>query len=1494
MALYTLKNEQDVLASLSGYNGNSNFVRNQLASLGYAPSASQTQVYNAIGRTAGQQAGDGSSDNFFVKRGKSIENALGTTGAAIASLINDRVQNDKTEQMIDRQKNSINDIYKKYGYNDADAYYNAKDAAENEVFSKYGFNAQDFWDKRAAADLAGDKKLVAQLEAERQSIKDKMTADDANKINYFDNIQEELKGQTKANVEEANKNAADYRDYRENNYISQKINQDRGKFAGSAINTLSTAADLTGLTANPLANAVQGGLEGVADELEQNGLENFDLQRAGQNALIGATTGAVVGALNKGISNSLAKRGGNLFKGGNALTRGLNDLGSKTALGRGAATIATGAGRGAVSGAVGGGTGAGLSAAMNGQDVLGSALQGAKQGLTQGAISGATMAGANMAISKTPGIGDFYNELQNAKTNWDQSGSNFNERLTNTLNSGDSAVGNWLNNRSQSKLLGSVGNIGNSIADTSMPESVKEYMRVRDEKQGIPPDAPAGRIVDEKYREALNDLTNNYSDEALVNIMRSTDDPEIRSLASYALSDRGVDTSTPTTAKGWLKKAGERIVEDANNRGVGLGIKDVGEVDAWDRLAQQKGYNSYDEVIQNYLAANPGVELNPNGAAGQILGWLDENPNTPTTASGWLKKAGQRVVEDTSNRGVGLGIKDVSDELPDDIRNMKINKWKETPTSSDLSLSERIKNNLRTSDGKTASLLKNMPGKLGDKYNDWLAEPAQVEEFGPRYSQFSGDAEAARDYLMRRQQGEVPRASYNQSLQDLNGDGFVDYAYGTPGEGAEYSGGKALSHIQAKHGDDALSRVPYNTENGTIEKIQDDRIYLKNDNNNDRTVIRTDWRDNNTGEVIKKQWLATNYDKNSPASRGATVSGSPTAGSSVVSDTGDAPVTSIIPQNNKNVNTKNAQTEVYRALTGQAEDLSDIFEPEARNIIERQNKFQSLGKQLQSAAKTQKYSALYDSLDAKTAQRAIETNAPDVLADMGVKPENYLEAAKTSNYINGVVSDLAEKSGVKVVSPDLVQKLESAADNAIFTTPNAEKKFTTAIRQIVADGSTPDEYSAGYLLEKSRDFSNKAAKLSGNSDDVKALRTAYNNVKWTLRNEANKALADANITSDVANENIAKGLTKMNAGQKVVDYYTAPNEDGSAPTAADYISRSAYFEQARDMGNQVAAEKLTRSASKQPTNMLTRMWRASGLEQPVNLLLSNTVAPAASLLTKGAGKAIESIGNAAARISGDNVPTATVDTTPTVNTVVDTAYNPSTQIYNAIGRTEGLTNAEQARTANYLVDAAQEAQVVPTTTATMTGSTDLYNTMTGTNSNVPTYNSVEEERAVYFFPPTGDYWSDMLSRAMRRAKNAEDYDALEQLYKMYQSAITETEKSSTSSSEVKLTDKQRQANAAERALNDFEQAQHNFGYDVSDIPVIGNIANFGGNEYASKAEALALQIGYMLSGATVNKEEAKNIGMAYVPQPRDNEATRRSKLAQLRGIISDYQQVYAE
>lgn len=1127
---------------------------------------SDFKLNNSIGRSTRTAAS--SDDNFFTKRLKSLENAFGTVGAAIASIGKDAAENKATENMLADNKTRMNNIAKKYGYN----------------------TYHDVWDARDKAVEEGDQATIDRID---------------NVINP------ELKAQANENSERANKKAADYKDYRENNYVSKKINQDRGKFAGSAINTLSTGFDIASLLAGvpngPVVNAVQGGIEGLADELEQNGFENFDAGRAGQNALIGATAGAATGSLNKAIG------GKNLIPGGNKVSNVLNKA------------LNTGVARGGISGAVGGATGAGLGAAMNGQDVLGSAIEGAKQGALQGAIAGGVMSGANKAINKfAPNTAQKLQANSQAWENWKNSGNTFDERLTNTLTSGDSAVGDWLTRKTQSNFLSNAGNIGNRIET--------------------------------------------------------------------------IDTPRTTTG------------------------------DAWDRLAQQNGYQSYDDVIRSYMESNPGVELNPNGAAGQILTWLDENPNTPTTAAGWAKRAGQRVLEDVNNSNVGMRVKDVSNDLPDDIRNLAIND--------------------------------------------------------------------------------------NTQIPDTRGqfDDVIEYAR--------------------------------NNDLGKYGRNEIREIYESGDTNAIRNLENA-WRENGLSDVID---AARDEFLNKPTVQTST------------------------PQN-----VPQTQEEVI--------DLTKSFDNPGLEGITNRNKLQAVGKQLQNAAQTQKYSGIYDALDPKTAERVAKTNAPQKLADLGVKSQDYNEYAKTSSYVNEVASDLAKRSKIKINDPDLPTKL-SPENIDVVLSDAALRKYNDYIKKIVPDGDAPGQYSASYLLEKSRELGNKAANLRGNTDDVKALRQALNDAKYTLRDPAIKAMESVGVTGDATNAKIAEGLKNLGANQKVIDYYTEA-VDGKAPTISDYIRRSSLFEQAREMGSQIDAERYTRSASKAPANPMTRIWRASGLDQPIETILRNTIAPAAAKVTDLAGKAVEGTGNLVAGTSGKlptiDVQTPTPEITPT-----------SQSLYNIIGRTEGESQGNQARTAQYLANATNNANnsLESLATPNTMGDTSVYDSLYGTSMGTTQNTTVATNP---YFQPTGDYWTDILANATAAAIDANDVSAFNSLYSMYQDALANTQKaSSTSTTETKLTDKQRQANAAERALNDFENAQHNFAYDISDIPLIGNIANFGGNEYASKAEALALQIGYMLSGATVNKEEAKNIGMAYVPQPRDNEATRRSKLAQLRGIISDYQKTYSE
>ena len=211
MALYTYTSKRD------------------FSKLNSLPSAAQTELYNQIGR----DAGTGTDENFFVKRGRSIENALGTTGAALASDVKSGgflfkgTENIATENLRKDNKTRMNDVAKKYGYN----------------------SWNDWQDAFEEARKSGDTARISQFEEQSK----------------------DFQAQANANADKTKQKADNFKDYMDNNYVSKKINQDNTKFAGSAIKTLSTAADLTGLATNPLANAAQGGLEGLADELEANG-----------------------------------------------------------------------------------------------------------------------------------------------------------------------------------------------------------------------------------------------------------------------------------------------------------------------------------------------------------------------------------------------------------------------------------------------------------------------------------------------------------------------------------------------------------------------------------------------------------------------------------------------------------------------------------------------------------------------------------------------------------------------------------------------------------------------------------------------------------------------------------------------------------------------------------------------------------------------------------------------------------------------------------------------------------------------------------------------------------------------------------------------------------------------------------------------------------------------------------------------------------------------
>jgi hypothetical protein len=1473
-------------------------------------------MYNALGRNGGQEA-TGNSDNFFVKRGKSIENAVGTTLAAPISFANDRIHQMGTEQLLKDNQTKMQDIVKKYGYSSLDDYYDALDAAEAKE-DKTEYN------------------------------------------NFMNTIQKELQDQANANVDAMKQRQTDYEDYRNNNYISQKINQDPGKFAGSAINTLSTMADVMLPAAGIAFNAAQGVAEGYADELEQNGFQNFDWNRANQNALIGGVTGGVTGAFNKGLSNSLAKNGGNLFKGGNRLTNWMNETGAKHPI---MATLATGAGRGALSGAVGGATGGGLSAQLNGGNFLEGAARGAVQGAQSGAVTGATMAGANMALNATPGVGKVMRNLNQAGEEWKKSGSNFNERLTNTLTSGDSVVGDWLMNKRQSRMLGAAGSLGNRIQDVSDTYRTVDTLGNRRE---YTPDEVRQLINEYENYKAPDVLSGNSTDEVmdamgeagvtLSEIFRNRNggqfDPYNRAdgeAFNKWVQQTKADLSTPTTAtsdnvrnralsnsktEGYYEIAGDDPISDRIKQNV---VQAIAEIDP--EATMDDPYRSGWDLVEKSDTIND-LRANLQKEWGGFLGNKDIDKllgadtfvtemQTPTATN----KLSNRVKDESGRSRLRWGDEaEYGDYKLFDDENFKHGYFNDTPSKSraaEYNEAAKFVTDIVTGKykgvpddvllGKFATLsagAQNDVMNLGRASfsNDFMNQLSDTIDPYPRLLHQVNTGEISLS--------EVPKQYRSQISQDVE---YLQRQNATPTTAKGWlkkAGERIVEDINDRGAGLSIKKIDdglpddvrgmqindYNTDNTeeyiptkatdiqptqaktTVQPTQYDawdRLAQEYGYETYDDVI-SDYMASNPNAKINQRGMAGQIlgwldNQQTPTTVGGWAK---KAGGRVLDE---------INQRGAGLSIKDVdetpETEVYRTFNEDTENMVDIPQkPTGEQIKNKRLLVQEIQSQFNTvdtptARGTKPNETFYNLYEDYGLSDGDDIRQAVAYAEPGsLLPQMISEAAGEAGIIDlsdaqALVMDL--KLNKKQNYARTLGALEDLMDSTETTIIGGKAgvdalQFQRALEQAASDarGSNGTYHIGKNLVDETmaKNFDRIARNIGEKLDnaavqkgavqnvvnrhaaDLQAMRNAFpNNTKWQ-ENFVDK-VANAQKISDLRHS--IRDLTRANIYIR--------NGDEKFSTVGSTVARSG----GRGISTDIPTTKGTLInrgvnyiADKIYNTDAARNARLEKYDQKIKG--GDTVANTNNTST--------SVFNALKGRIGGGTPTGT--TTAQTQQMSNRSTLP-TQIYNAIGRTEGATNAEQTRTANYLANAVQNA-----------------NTLEDLASAGYTDPSMSVYNAVYGEPTStsGDYWSSILSNAMKSAMDAGDADSFAKLYSMYQDAVGSQAKTTTN----KLTDKQRQANAAARALADFEQVTPNFGYDVSDIPVIGNIANWGGNEYLSKAEALALQIGYMLSGATVNKDEARKIGMSYIPQPRDSEAVRKSKLAQLRGIISDYQQTYAE
>lgn len=1441
--------------------------------INYTVPEAQTQLYNAIGRNAGTEAANAQNgqggDNFFVKRGKSIENAFGTTGAAIASgiksggWISKGTENVATENLLKDTKARMNDVAKKFGYNSWSDWQDAYEQARN----------------------AGDQNLISQFEQQNK----------------------EFQAQANANAEEANKKAANYKDYMENNYVSKKINQDRGKFAGSAINTLSTAADITGLSSTPLTNAIQGGVEGIADELEQNGLSDFDWGRAGQNALIGATTGAVTGALNKGISNSLAKR---------AAAKGLTNTAVKSGLGntikQGAKAIAGGAARGALSGAVGGATGAGLQSALNGVDFgqgVQNALQGAVQGAQQGAVTGGIMAGANMAISKTPGLGKFYNDLQSAKSNWDQSGSNFDERLTNTLNSGDSGVGNWLNKRTQSKLLGAAGNLGNTIRDyVNADELVKAYNRheiTDDELSKIWYDADSTERAE--IEDAIGNTLREGETVAPQNLIKDMNN---------LLKDFG-DTAEITEGTTSSEAVANSLAQIEHN--IANGSIDSNKVDInalrqrINAISDKYGLGEQKALYGDYLSKNSEywdklLALKPDDVAGikkldrqyaNVTNGFDEYKNqSPTTAEGWLKKAGQRIIEDLNNKGVGLSIQDVNGKQfdTDEILNAYGKEY------------DRLYNNVGEP-GYDAEI------EQGTNYfdNDIMNNPEAANLVktlaSERQDAFSSDREAAALANVLKQRGVLSDSTVQSTGRDQYPDDINNmYIKRNDMLGYTDDGNEPIS-VQ-----DALAQTGATMKTQQPTTSAWDRLAQENGYNNyDEVIQRYIEANPNTplnqrgaaGQIMA--WLDEN--PNTPTTAGQWAK---RAGQRLVEDVNNSNLGLRV----KDTSESEPQKQVYNTLMGKKTDTESRLRKAAGLKLQQQ----------------------YGTVDKPTAKA---TNAPETLqkiADMGfTKPGDVERMADAITGSNGEVSRLVSNI---VATADPVNTFDGETSGQTlddYINLSIQKHGLDGIREgkavksqinalmkslpSHADGSisytdTPqDTFKMTQLLDaEAANYEGRSGMNYGttNPDKLRAAQV-IKDVSTLLKNRIyDTADVEAALTPEVA-QNLKAYAPNNKAWADAVD-----NEIMTATNVKELRSAQAPW---------VRAKKIIDNGY---MNSITYGGRNGGSGSPIPLTKRGVVGAVlnATVNSKPGLRAQAKVLNKAADIAGNmsnNVPETTtasaapanvapINTTPsaTANTV---SYNPSTQLYNAIGRTEGLNSAEQANTAKYLVDAVQEAELVPTAEIPEAGqvnaiaesptlaSTNVYNTVTGATSTGNTQTTPTNTTNSYF-APTGDYWTDILATAMTSAMNANDATAFMSLYSMYQDALSGNSSQSSSkdysnptnwnsSDRTKLISAQNALDQIDELESAYLDATGEGGSNAVQGWLRSRAADIsGGNwdpsasNYNNLAESIGMSIIKNLINLGVTESDAERY-KKYIPSITDTKTQAATKLETLRNIYQN-------
>ena len=575
----------------------------------------------------------------------------------------------------------------------------------------------------------------------------------------------------------------------------------------------------------------------------------------------------------------------------------------------------------------------------------------------------------------------------------------------------------------------------------------------------------------------------------------------------------------------------------------------------------------------------------------------------------------------------------------------------------------------------------------------------------------------------------------------------------------------------------------------------------------------------------------------------------------------------------------------------------DWAENDISGEAKKRNYFQKLGKDLEQASENIRNYPVNSKLKGNLSDEvAINDTLKTLRNDYGYTPDDLDRAAILSTGVNKWYDNEIQSSGATKVNTKLADDLALPANSPL--SKNYKKAYSETIQSVLdmansGNSNIIDEYSAAGLAKADKYLTEQANKLrrtnmngvDGRKDaNLELLADAYDSARNIISGE----MMDMIELDDYTRQNLAEMLKNTGAPEQ------AQNTILSAKNFREIKTKTAPLELARRMQRQIKSSPNKRSAAGDNSASLpTQVGNATGAGETMQAVLK-PVREAAATANAILGKAATKVGNT---LAGEGAAGKVVKGASNFTKAVNNGLNTGTDSWNFTQGTKGakvfgnqtpltvgsIANNTIARTAG--INAANNVKLANEQAAAENALIEAENNYNAAQKNYDAITAQAQQAELA--SSEGAQQLQRISDAMSAAMAVGDFTAYGQLANLYKQA--EAIYGTTTASEPKsLTATQSKALTGLQQIEALEKMTPDMGTKLVDTPLAFLVNMGGGNEYANQAQALALTLGYLQSGANITPREAENIGKSYVPTAYDSEIVRRNKLARARQLLENY------